>query len=94
MTCRPRPRRQLGPGGDGANWHYKRKPADNPIRRSRRRAAGPGVGKLGDGKGTHRSFPSVPTTPSRWMTFIPFETRPKIVCLPSRKGVGASVMKN
>jgi len=28
------------------------------------------------------------------MTFIPFETRPKIVCLPSRKGVGASVMKN
>jgi hypothetical protein len=49
---------------------------------------------LGDGKGTHRSFPSVPTTPSRWTTFIPFETRPKIVCLPSRKGVGASVMKN
>ena len=43
---------------------------------------------------THRSLPSVPTTPSRCTTFIPFETRPKIVCLPSRNGVGASVMKN
>ncbi len=43
---------------------------------------------------THRSCASVPTAPSRCTTRIPPLTRPKIVCLLSRYGVGASVMKN
>lgn len=43
---------------------------------------------------THRSCASVPTAPSRCTTRIPALTRPKIVCLLSRYGVGASVMKN
>ena len=30
----------------------------------------------------------------RCNTFIPDETRPKMVCLPSKWGVGASVKKN
>ena len=40
------------------------------------------------------SLPSVATAPNRCTTFIPPPTRPNIVCLLSRKGVGASVMKN
>lgn len=43
---------------------------------------------------THLSFPSVRTAANRCTVFMPVETRPKIVCLPSRKGVGARVMKN
>ena len=34
------------------------------------------------------------TKPSFFTTVIPEHTRPKIVCLPSNHGVGASVMKN
>lgn len=41
-----------------------------------------------------RSPASVCTLPNRLITSIPLLTRPKMVCLPSRCGVGASVMKN
>ena len=34
------------------------------------------------------------TNPMRLTTRIPDETRPKMVCFPSRKGVGARVTKN
>lgn len=41
-----------------------------------------------------RSRASVCTFPSLLTTPMPEQTRPKIVCLPSSHGVGASVMKN
>ena len=41
-----------------------------------------------------RSCASVATAPILLTTSIPAQTRPKIVCLPSRNGAGASVMKN
>jgi hypothetical protein len=47
-----------------------------------------------DEESTHLSVASVCTSPIRWTTFMPLLTRPNIVCLPSRKVVGASVMKN
>ena len=37
---------------------------------------------------------SVLTKPSFFTTCMPLFTRPKMVCLPSNQGVGASVMKN
>lgn len=43
---------------------------------------------------TGLSCASVLTNPICLTTLIPSLTRPKIVCLPSRWGVGASVMKN
>ena len=43
---------------------------------------------------TGRSLASVRATPIRFTTFMPDEMRPKTVCFPSRKGVGANVMKN
>lgn len=44
--------------------------------------------------GTHLSFPSVRTAAKRCSVGIPLCTRPKMVCLPSRNGVGARVRKN
>lgn len=41
-----------------------------------------------------RSLASVDTLPMRSTVPMPAATRPKMVCLPSRWGVGASVMKN
>lgn len=41
-----------------------------------------------------RSCASVCTFPNRLTTLMPEVTRPKIVCLPSSQGVGASVIKN
>ena len=41
-----------------------------------------------------RSLASVVTLPSRFTVSIPAHTRPKMVCLPSREGQGARVMKN
>ena len=41
-----------------------------------------------------RSLASVCTLPRRLTTPMPAHTRPKMVCLPSRNGVGARVMKN
>ena len=41
-----------------------------------------------------RSALSVCTLPNRLTTSIPAHTRPKMVCFPSRWGVGASVTKN
>jgi hypothetical protein len=38
-----------------------------------------------------RSLVSVRTASSRWIVLMPEDTRPKIVCLPSRNGVGACV---
>ncbi len=43
---------------------------------------------------TDRSFASTLTAASLCTVFIPLDTRPKMVCLPSRKGVGARVIKN
>jgi hypothetical protein len=43
---------------------------------------------------TYRSCTSTPTAPRRCKTRIPELTRPNIVCLLSRNGVGARVMKN
>lgn len=41
------------------------------------------------------AFAQVSEMPDHLLTtFIPLYTRPKMVCLSSRKGVGASVMKN
>lgn len=40
------------------------------------------------------SLPSVATAPNLCTTRMPELTRPKMVCLLSRKGVGARVMKN
>lgn len=45
-------------------------------------------------RATYRSCASTATAPSLWTTRIPEFTRPKIVCLLSRYGVGASVRKN
>ena len=42
----------------------------------------------------YRSCASTATAPSRCTTRIPELTRPKIVCLLSRYGVGPNVMKN
>ena len=44
--------------------------------------------------GTDRSWASTPTAPKRCKTRIPELTRPNIVCLLSKYGVGASVRKN
>lgn len=41
-----------------------------------------------------RSVASVCTLPRRLTTPMPLATRPNTVCLPSKKGVGASVTKN
>lgn len=43
---------------------------------------------------TDRSCASTPTAPKRCKTRIPELTRPNIVCLLSKNGVGASVIKN
>lgn len=40
------------------------------------------------------SVESVCTFPRRFTTDMPEHTRPNIVCLPSKKGVGARLMKN
>src|SRR6266566_1847602 len=45
-------------------------------------------------KYTDRSCASTPTAPKRCKTRIPEPTRPKIVCLLSKNGVGPSVIKN
>lgn len=41
-----------------------------------------------------RSAASVWTLPSCFTTPMPLQTRPKMVCFPSRWGWGASVIKN
>lgn len=43
---------------------------------------------------TGLSSAPVGTSPMRFTIAMPFLTRPKMVCLPSSHGVGASVMKN
>jgi len=43
---------------------------------------------------TNRSCTSTATAPRRWTTRMPELTRPKMVCLLSKYGVGPSVKKN
>ena len=69
----------------------------SPIRRERKGEKEGGGDKGQEEKcenGTDRSWASTPTAPKRCKTRIPALTRPNIVCLLSKYGVGASVRKN